>query len=499
MQNNAYRNTMNKKPKIFISYSWKDKNIADSIDNDFKNIGITFIRDIRDLQYKNSIKKFMQKVRKTDFVLMLISDGFLKSKNCMYEVHEFLKEQDYKNKMLHIILPDANIFSTESKIKYTKYWIDQYNTLNKNAKKLDPKELLSISEDLKHLDNICNSIGDFLNFISDELSVSYEKLKKTRYKAILEYIKFVDENLIQELFKIQSIEDIEEKEIAIEEFILNNPDYSQGYFFKAYNEKNYKKQIIYYNKVIELNPEDADAYNNKGIAKAGLGLHEDAILYYNKSIELNSENAEANINRGVSKIHMGLYNEAIKDLKKTIELFPGYSAKGYLNMGYAKGGLRLYEEAIEDYKKDIKIDPQYAEAYFNMGNIKGELRLFNEAIKDFEKAIEINPKYVEAYCTMGNVKRELKLYNEAIIDFEKAIKLDPQYTKAYFSIGNTKRELRLFNEAIKNYIKAIEIDPNMAVVYYLIGVTKIELGLNEEAKKYFKKAFELNPELINTK
>lgn len=36
-------------PNIFLSYNHADTNYANLIDNDFKSIGITFLRDVRDL------------------------------------------------------------------------------------------------------------------------------------------------------------------------------------------------------------------------------------------------------------------------------------------------------------------------------------------------------------------------------------------------------------------------------------------------------------------
>jgi hypothetical protein len=80
-------------PNIFLSYSWKDRDIADEIDNDFKAVGITFRRDERDAKYRTSIKEFMDTVGKHDYVVMLISDDYLRSANCMYEVtlKDFIK------------------------------------------------------------------------------------------------------------------------------------------------------------------------------------------------------------------------------------------------------------------------------------------------------------------------------------------------------------------------------------------------------------------------
>ena len=100
------------KQNIFLSYSSKNNSIADEIDQTIGEIlsnYYTIRRDVRDLGYKNSIKEFMKSVSEQDFVLMLISQAFLTSDNCMFEVLEAMKSNHYKEKMLFIILDDANI------------------------------------------------------------------------------------------------------------------------------------------------------------------------------------------------------------------------------------------------------------------------------------------------------------------------------------------------------------------------------------------------------
>ena len=42
----------------------------------------------------------MKKVSKQDYVLILISDHFLKSSNCMYEILELFKSEQFEKKIL---------------------------------------------------------------------------------------------------------------------------------------------------------------------------------------------------------------------------------------------------------------------------------------------------------------------------------------------------------------------------------------------------------------
>jgi tetratricopeptide (TPR) repeat protein len=55
-----------------------------------------------------------------------------------------------------------------------------------------------------------------------------------------------------------------------------------------------------YNKAIDLNSEDATAYNNRGSACAHKGDLDAAIQDYSKAIDLNPEDAAAYYNRGIA-------------------------------------------------------------------------------------------------------------------------------------------------------------------------------------------------------
>ena len=74
-----------------------------------------------------------------------------------------------------------------------------------------------------------------------------------------------------------------------------------------------------YDKAIELNPEYAKAYNNRGSVKADLGDKKEAIKDYDKAIELNPEYAKAYNNRGNIKFDLENYEEAIRDYNKALK------------------------------------------------------------------------------------------------------------------------------------------------------------------------------------
>ncbi|AEM20745.1 TPR domain-containing protein [Brachyspira intermedia PWS/A] len=285
-------------------------------------------------------------------------------------------------------------------------------------------------------------------------------------------------------------------EEAIEDFnraIKLDPNNSDAYLNRGISKSdlgNDKEAIEDFNRAIELEPDNSDAYLNRGISKSDLGNDKEAIEDYNKSIELNPYNEEGYIYRGLSKSNLKRYREAIKDYNKAIELVPNDS-EVYLNRGASKGYLKEYESSINDFNKAIELNPNDEHIYFNRGISKFDLKRYREAIEDYNKAIKLNPNYIDAYINRGASKFDLKRYREAIEDFNKAIELNPNANDVYFNLGLSNFNLKKYADVIENFNKVIELNPNYKDAYFLRGICKIYLN-NENAIEDFRSFFKIN-------
>lgn len=200
-------NIEDKKPTIFLSYCHQDANIADIVESEIKkNVqgNIHIRRDSKELYYKSSIKEYMNSIRKDDYILMIISDGFLKSPKCMYEVLEALKDTGFKEKVLQIIItkddrelyPDksksveADIVSTEGRLKYIKYWKDKEESLNKQLREIDDiSRTARIAEELKRISTISLEVELFLEDMSDLIFIPLQRLLKSNFIELIEKIR----------------------------------------------------------------------------------------------------------------------------------------------------------------------------------------------------------------------------------------------------------------------------------------------------------------------
>ena len=79
-------------------------------------------------------------------------------------------------------------------------------------------------------------------------------------------------------------------------------------------------EIMKYDKAIEQNPKDADAYFNRGLAYAALCDYQKVIADFHKVIELDPRDATAYYNLGSAFSKLGDNKQAIENVKKSAGL-----------------------------------------------------------------------------------------------------------------------------------------------------------------------------------
>ena len=97
-----------------------------------------------------------------------------------------------------------------------------------------------------------------------------------------------------------------------------NDWFEEGY--RAQQVKQYDIAIAAYSKAIELSPQFAEAYYNRGNAYNVNGQSDAAINDYSEAIRINPQFAFAYNNRGLAYCNKGQLNNAIKDYNEAIRI-----------------------------------------------------------------------------------------------------------------------------------------------------------------------------------
>ena len=105
---------------------------------------------------------------------------------------------------------------------------------------------------------------------------------------------------------------------------------------------------------MNLDPNIAAVYNNRGGVYTARGEYDHAIQDHNKAIELDPRSAEAYSNRGVVYWHQGEYLHAIEDFDKAIEIDSSH-APAYYNRGESYLFVKDWGKAGADFLMALQL------------------------------------------------------------------------------------------------------------------------------------------------
>ena len=383
--------------KVFITYSHRNRAEKDELKISLSLMGrkgeIEIWHDNEMLAGDKWSENISESLAKSDILLYLVSRYSLDSENCNKELAEALQKD---KKVIPIILEDCDWQSHE---------LSGFEVLPNKGKAIN-----EWTPESKGWQNVVNGIRETV---------------KEMQKA-----------------KAEPPDDGQEKIIRLAVSLFQQANFlvMLGQFDQA---------IKAYSEIIEVIPDYADAYNNRGTAYAKTGDYEQAIADFDKAIALKPDYAAAYNNRGTAYVANGNPVRAIADYGRAIALKPD-NALAYNNRGTAYAAKGDSVQAIADYDNAIVMKPDLAEAYNNRGTAyrgKGE---YGSAIADYTRAIEINPDLAEAYYNRGLAYSEQGKDRQAIADYTRAIELKPDLAETYLNRGITYIYLQQWENAKKN-------------------------------------------------
>lgn len=223
---------------------------------------------------------------------------------------------------------------------------------------------------------------------------------------------------------------------------------------------NYQVAIAQYNLVIDANPNDTQAWMERGIAYARSGDHVTAINDYSTAAELDRSNALIYYNRGISYDAMNMTELALADYDHAIRHDELY-AYTWNNRGYVYASMGEWERAINDYSHAIDLDPTYATAYNNRAIAYVHIGHLDAARDDYETALDLTPDYIDASYNYGILMYKQGDYQSAMNAFHAVIKSDVEKTpQMWNNHGSAMHRLGQYSQAITSYTGALDLDPD---------------------------------------
>lgn len=258
------------------------------------------------------------------------------------------------------------------------------------------------------------------------------------------------------------------------------PENEFNRLYSLYNSIETNKFLYEADRILKQYPDNFTIWNLVGIVKAKNGQISDASNCFHKVIELNPNFPDGYNNLGNILVQQGKFDEAKILFEKVLSLKP-LTADVLNNVGTIFEKKGDFENAIANYKKAILIKPNYIDALNNIGNSFHRLGQTSEAIDNLKKVILLDPSNTLCWNSIAYPMRSIDklLANNILLDLQKEKKLLPQEININILKYKIFRSVNISDDFFNLLIESFAKVKNSVIKSPVLPVNtdKIELNL----------------------
>ncbi|MBI4245119.1 MAG: tetratricopeptide repeat protein [Planctomycetes bacterium] len=328
-----------------------------------------------------------------------------------------------------------------------------------------------------------NKLNEAMDSFKHAISIKHDFSKALYYMGMVyRDMKRVEDALskYKEVIKL-------EKDYVIESLVTISTIYLE--------QKRFQDGINEAFKVIELHPNNHEAYHNISAGFFGMGMLDEAFQYGQKTIDLKPDYAEGYDMLGGFWAKKGDLDKAIQNCMKAIELKPTFGL-AYANIGLLYSRKGDNEKAKEYSKKAVEIYPSSSITHNTLGYIYSQLDDYPKARKSFEKAVSLEPDNVVNVFNLATAYTRLQRYEEAIEHFTKATELDQNHLDAWYYRGTAQHHLQRYQDSIKSFENIVSRKQDYRDTLFKLGYSYAMMGDTQNAISYYLKSIEITPNIM---
>ena len=244
----------------------------------------------------------------------------------------------------------------------------------------------------------------------------------------------------------------------------------------------HQEAALNFERALESDPTDDDAYAGLALAMERLKRIEDAEKTYQRAIALRPHYWVNHNRKGHFYFSQGRYAEAVHQFTQVIALSPD-SFRGYSNLGGTLVLLGRYDEAIAALRRSVEIRPD-AVAYSNMGTAYFNRGRFEDAAGMFEQAVKLAPPNYELWGNLADAQYfipPLKAlaaasYRKAITLAAPELKVNPRNHLVLINLANYHAMVGDRTEATSFLDRALAVAPADGFVQFRAAIALHQLG-----------------------
>jgi lipoprotein NlpI len=273
----------------------------------------------------------------------------------------------------------------------------------------------------------------------------------------------------------------------------------RGHVYARVND--YYSAIADYTTAIELGAPAEAASHARAMARQAAGDDDDAALTdYDRVLEINPDNASAVLSRGELHRAMGHFENAVADLTRALRLNADLARIAH-DLGWAQWGAGDYEGALESFNQAVRGGRQTVHDYFARGVTHYHLDHFDAAEADLEKAVGIprdGRDYAHLYLWLATTRLGRRAEADRVLrgyaDTANEMTVGQWWPHlAAFLLGDLSEADLLAEAARGNWQPATE---QMCEAYFYAGSVRLIEGDAATAADYFQRSVDTNVQMF---
>lgn len=219
----------------------------------------------------------------------------------------------------------------------------------------------------------------------------------------------------------------------------------------------------------ELNPDEHRLHrsvlrHNRAQVLAGLGRLDEALADYSAVIDVDPNYAEYYLDRGNVLRRLGRDEEALADYERAIQLSPPFP-EVYYNRADVLLAAGDIEAGMAGLDYVIEIDPTFVDAYVNRAGLHVQLGEYDAASRDVAAGLALDPENAHLYCVRGQLLAEKGEFAAAIAAYDTAIARDDTLQAAWAGRAIIAFDQGELTTAIADLTRALELGDDPALRY----------------------------------
>ena len=247
---------------------------------------------------------------------------------------------------------------------------------------------------------------------------------------------------------------------------------------------------------LSIDPENAEAYRDLGLALYAEGHYDAALHAYEESLQREPDSADVYFDMGLTLRDQGDLRRAAIAYRHALSLRPDFW-QAHSNLGVVLRDQGKLDDSVAEYRAAKRLRPEEASIRNNLGNTLCDKEDFDGAIAEFQELYRQNPKWDGGHNCLARAYMSKRDYHSAIRELQAAIRINPAGAAEHRVLGQALLLTGRDQEALDVLRKAVALNPDSALAHHYLGTALVNTQQLAEAEPEFRHALQLEASAEN--